>query len=397
MEKKIFTKELAMKVVIDKLVLATMMSRAQGGLSDKNFSYLGIKTLNKDKLQISVRDRVMAIYCDGISMNEQIGTVFVQAKLFSDIVRELPSGTISIATENHNQLVITAGKKNEFVMKLPLVGDMKWQEEPVLGVGIEDLIVPSSKFSYMIDQVQFCINQDSPRNYGTVGFFHKNSSNKLRLVGTDGFRLSFCEIVFQAETIENSPSSKKSFLKDGGVCISKRGLSELSRMSNEGFETVYISISEDGKTLLARVEGYQLYILLSSISFPNYQGVIPEYKPSQLNVSCESLQSVTRRVLLASDKTKTLKINLKKGSLTLSSRNLGSSEGYESIGLDSYDGPSGSFSVNGKFLTDLVSATMSESINIRFNNDDSPVLIIPSSEPKECRSQHVLVPIKDGN
>ena len=168
-------------------------------------------------------------------------------------------------------------------------------------------------------------------------------------------------------------------------------------MSNEGFEFVRLSVSDDAKTIVASIEGYKLYILLSTLNFPNYQGVIPEYKPSALNIACQDLQGVIRRVLLASDKNRTLKMSLKKGLLTLSSRNVGNFEGYESIGLDDYDGPLGNLSINGKFLTDVISATTSESVNIRFNNDDSPVLVIPKYEPKECRSEHVLVPIKEGN
>lgn len=378
-----------MQVVIEKQILSTMTNRIHGGLSDKNFSQLGLKTLGRDKLQLSFKDRVMTIYCEGASNNEKSGTVFVQAKLFSDMVRELPPGNIVISCEGSTHIVVTAGKKCEFVMRLPLIEDLQWHDEPETLSKTDTVQIPSSKLSYMIDQVQFCINQDSPRNYGTVGFLHRSAPTKLRLVGTDGFRLSYCEVEMEEIPLGN-------FLKESGICISKRGLSELWRMSNEGFETVTLSVSEDMKTLTAGVEGYKLYILLSTLNFPNYQGVIPDYKPSALNVGCQELQSVIRRVLLASDKNRTLKMSLKKGNLTLSSRNVGNFEGQETVDLDTYDGPLGTLSVNGKFLTDIISSTVSESVNIRFNNDDNPVLIIPVSEPSECHSQHVLVPIKEG-
>ncbi len=379
-----------MKIIIDRDVLATMTSRTHGGLCDKNFSQLGLQTFGNNKIKLSFKDRIMAVYCDGPSENEGEGTIFVHAKLFSDMVRELPSGNVKISLVDNTHIVVTAGKKNEFVMKLPLIEDSKWQKEPDVGVS-DEANIPSAKLSYMIEQVQFCINQESPRNYGTVGFLHRPSNNKLRLVGTDGFRLSFCEI-----ELESGRLSEK-FLQESGVCISKRGLTELWRMSNEGFESVRISVSEDAKTISACVDGYKLYILLSTLNFPNYQGVVPDYKPSALDISCQDLQGVIRRVLLASDKNRTLKMSLKKGLLTLSSRNVGNFEGQESIGLDDYDGPTGNLSINGKFLTDVISATTSESVNIRFDNDDSPVLVIPKLEPKECRSEHVLVPIKEGH
>ncbi len=379
-----------MRVVIEKQILLAMTNRIQGGLSDKNFSQLGFKTLGKNKVQLSFKDRIMTIYSEGASENEREGHVFIQAKLFSDMVRELPPSKIAITCDESTHVLVTAGKNSEFSMKLPLIENMQWQNEPEFAFSSRSVLIPSTKLSYMIDQVQFCVSHESSRNYGTVAYLHKTSPNKLRLVGTDGYRLSYCEIELESGSIPTE------FLKESGICISKRGLSELWRMSNEGFETVSLSISEDMKTLVAGVDGYTLYILLSTLNFPNYQGVVPEYKPSALNVLCEDLHSVIRRVLVASDKNRTLKMTLKKGNLTLSSRNMGNFEGHETVGMENYDGPSGVLSVNGKFLSDIISSTASETVNIRFNNDDSPVLIVPVCEPKECQSQHVLVPIKDG-
>ncbi|MBI2603872.1 MAG: DNA polymerase III subunit beta [Deltaproteobacteria bacterium] len=379
-----------MRVVIDKQALATMTSRVQGALGDKNFAHIVMEanqTTDGGQLQLVVRDRVMAIYCEESCQVEREGKSFVPAKLFSDMVRELPAGSVTLFVEG-SKLVVSAGGKNEFLMKLPLLDNVEDLRGPKHGATQESLEIPSAKLAYMIDQIQFCVSQESPRNYGTVAFLHRPSGNKLRIVGTDGFRLSFCEADIEMPA---------GFLVGSGICISKRGVTELGRMCNEGYETISLTISDDRNTLVAIVRGYKLISLLSTLNFPNYQGVVPDFEPSMINVHCQSLQSVAKRVLLAADKTKTLKLNLKKGSMTLSSRDVGNSEGYETIPLEEYSGPAGAFSINGKFLTDVISATMSEMINIRFNDDNSPVLMIPTAEPAECRSQHVLVPIKESN
>ena len=70
----------------------------------------------------------------------------------------------------------------------------------------------------MIEQVQFCVAQDSPRNYGTVAFLHKPTKETCRLVGTDGFRLSYCEV---------QTPVPDSFLHNG-VCLTKRGAGRAS-------------------------------------------------------------------------------------------------------------------------------------------------------------------------
>lgn len=380
-----------MQVIIEKQILSTMTARIHGGLSDKNFSQLGLKTLGKDTLQLSFKDRIMTILCSGVSSNKKEGCVFIQAKLFSEMVRELPPGKVILSSRGDSHIEVVAGAQQEFVMKLPQLENVQWEEKENTTSSQSVLSLPSQKLSYLIEQVQFCITQESPRNYGSVGFLHRPDKEKLRLVGTDGFRLSYCEVDLEGDNAEST------FLMKAGFCVSKRGLIELSRMSNEGFDTVQLSTSEDMKTLVAEVEGYKLFITLSNINFPNYQGVVPDHKASHLNIGTNELRAVIRRILLAADKNRTIKMNLKKEKMTLSSRNVGNFEGKESILMEGYDGPLGNLFVNGKFLSDIMSSTESKEVNIRFDNDDNPVLVVPLVEPKGCFSQHVLVPIKEGN
>jgi len=68
------------------------------------------------------------------------------------------------------------------------------------------------------------------------------------VVGTDGFRLSFCEL---------AAPMPDSFLPNG-VCLSKRALTELQRMCGEGFETIKVAIAADETTLVAQVPDYTM-------------------------------------------------------------------------------------------------------------------------------------------
>src|SRR5690606_5916528 len=151
----------------------------------------------------------------------------------------------------------------------------------------------------------------------------KADPDKLRLVGTDGFRLSYCDL--QLDLPED-------FLKQG-ICLSKRTLLELKRMCQEGYENIRLSISADQTTLLASVQNYKLFSRLSAVKYPNYKGVLPTANLNPVKLSRQTLQSMTRRVLLAADKTHALRLHFDDHSLTLSSKNLGSSEGKESLDL----------------------------------------------------------------
>ncbi|NRA43530.1 MAG: DNA polymerase III subunit beta [Oligoflexales bacterium] len=372
-----------MLVHIPKNDLALAISRVQGAVAEKNLGHIGLKAVQK-KLRIMAADKVLAIYCDLDCNVEQQGTVFIPAKFFADVVKELPQGAVCLQSDD-SWLTVTAGQKGEFTIKLPLKEDLNWMEAPKFASSSNVALSPSNKISYMIEQVQFCVAQESARSYGAVGYLHRIGEGTVRLVGTDGFRLSYCDVSFPMP---------KGFLPEG-VSISKRALNELLRMCHEGFEEIKLSISDDQTTLCAEVEGYRIFILLSAVKYPNYQGVVPKEQPARLEVSRPMLQSVAKRVLLAAGKTKALQMHFSTEALTLSSKNLGSSEGREKIELANYQGPECSLAINGKYLSDVFVTTSSDELQIQFKNHEDPVVLVPAKEPKDCLSRHILVPIRE--
>ena len=375
-------READMQLTINKKALSLATSRVQGAITERSLAQIAIKAEN-NTLQVAATDRVIAVYSNLECTVDQPGTVFVPARFFSDVVRELPDGDVQLAT-HQSHLVITASAESQFTMKIPLIEDLSWRDPPQIKSD-NSANVPSEKLAYLIEQVQFCVAHESPRNYGSVGYLHKPDPDRVRLVGTDGFRLSYCEVEVSVSDL---------FLS-GGVCLSKRALTELYRMAGEGYDQINMAISEDNTTMVASSPGYQIFIRLSAVKYPNYVGVLPKTKHEGVQVQRPQLQHVTKRVLLASDKSKALQLSFSNSSLTLSSKTMGSSEGKETIKLDDYHGPACQLAVNGKFLADVFSTTPSERLTLQFSNDEDPMVITPRNEPEACRSKHVLVPIKE--
>lgn len=376
----------SLKVQIAKQLLSTATNRVQGAITERSLAQIGLNATD-GRLQVAATDRILAVYSAFACEVMQPGTVFVPARLFSDVVKELPDGPV-VLQKDGTYLVITAGDKAQFTMKLPLIDDLAWREPPAFDSD-NAAELPAQRLSYMIDQVQFCVAQDSPRNYGAVGFLHRPNKETCRLVGTDGFRLSYCEV---------QTGMPDGFLSNG-VCLSKRALMELQRMCGEGFEKVRLSIAADETTLVSEVPDYQVFVRLSAVKYPNYMGVLPAKKMAGVLVSRPQMQTVAKRVLLAADKSRALQLSFSDSSLTLNSKTMGSSEGRETVPLEDYHGPRFDIAVNGKFLTDVFTTTDSESVTLQFNQDsnEDPIVIVPRTEPTDCRSKHVLVPIKQND
>lgn len=372
-----------MKVAVTKELLTSSIARTQGAIAERSLAQIGLNA-TPTHLVVAATDQVLAVYSWLPATVAQPGTIFVPAKLFSDVVRELPEGVAKLHLDQ-SHLVIKAGKGDEFTMKLPVLLDGIWREPPTLETE-NAAELPASKLAYMIEQVQFCVAPDSPRNYGSVAYLHKPNSSACRLVGTDGFRLSYCEI--------DTPMPD-CFLPNG-ICLSRRALTELLHMCKEGFPSVRVAISSDQTTLVAEVPDYRLFIRLSLVKYPNYMGVIPTQRMLGVLVSRDHLQSVARRVMLAADKSRALQLSFSDSSLTLNTKTIGSSEGREKVPLADYHGPRFDVAVNGKYLTDVFSIAESDGLTLHFNEEkaEDPIMIVPRREPQDCRSKHVLVPIR---
>ena len=375
-----------MKIQITKYQLSAAVSRVQGAITDRSQAQIGLNA-DGQRLVMAATDSSLAIYSTPAAEVLEPGTAFVPARMFSEVVKELPDGMVKLEREGAH-LRIVAGPADEFTMKLPLQEEATWRAAPRIGSS-NAAELPAERLAYMIEQVQFCVAPESPRVYGSVGFFHRPSPDVCRLVGTDGFRLSFCEVQLSLPT---------GFLSNG-ICLSKRALNELQRMCGEGFSSIRLSIADDESTMVAEVPDYQIFVRLSAVKYPNYLGVVPESRREGVQVSRAMLQNVARRVLIAADKSRALQLSFSDSSLTLNSRTMGSSEGRERVPLADYHGPSYDIAVNGKFLTDIFSTTESNDLTLHFNQDsnEDPIVIVPKQEPTDCRSQHVLVPIKQAN
>jgi DNA polymerase-3 subunit beta len=373
-----------MKVVLHKNVLLGLVKKVQGALSEKALAHIAIKTENNE-ITIFAADRIMAIYAHGQASTHKKGEAFVMAKLFSDIARELPEEEITLET-NNSFLKIEAHGGSNFLMKLPLLGGLKWPEPLEIEKASQTVHLPTEKLSYMLEQAGFCIVQESPRNYGSVGFLHKINPKELRLVGTDGFRLSYCTL-----SLEGLPED---FLNKG-ISLSKRALNELLKLCYEGQEFVSFSLVEGGTKALAEVSGCQVCLLVSAVKYPNYRSVLPKKLTKRITVPRSVVQAMARRLLLAADKTRALLLSFSNENLKLSSRTIGSTEGHENIEIKGYTGGSCELVLNGKFLTEIFATAACDDLIISFSSADNAVSFSAASEPQGCLSEHILVPIRE--
>ena len=375
-----------MKIHTSKISLHTVTGRIQSGFGEKSTShaYVSMKA-NADGLVLLAEDWLLSIYSGVDCQVVEQGECHISAALFLQVVRELPEGEIVLEAKD-GMLVLTATASSQFYFKLPLV-DHSWRAaEPLLAA--ERLAFNPIDLEYMIGQVATTIQLESPRPYATVGCFHKTSEGSLRLVASDGYMLSYCDLRAEA-VVERFPNN---------ICVGKRGLLELQRICRETTEEdVGLYVLGKGKVLAVSTDKRQVYIRVSAVDFPRYESALPdETLMASSTIVRSELQTVVKRVLLATNRSsRGIELEFSANKLVLRAGKSSGSECQESLPIVNALTSTHRLDLNGKFVSNALATITYDKLNVYFNNDECPFVMTAETELPACRSKHIIQPIRD--
>lgn len=126
--------------------------------------------------------------------------------------------------------------------------------------------------------------------------------------------------------------------------------------------------------------------------FPDYRQVIPKSSKLNLTLDREQFLGALRRVsLLATERSRGVRLTLEEGCLRVKTENPDLGEGEEEIEV-AYDGGGLSIGFNARYLMEAL-GVLRETKFVRFglNDDVSPGLLVPEGDE---RFQYVVMPMR---
>jgi DNA polymerase-3 subunit beta len=354
-----------MKLKIKKDEILKGLQRIQGVVDKKNTMPIlanmllvadgkGIEIIATD-LEIGLRGRYSAEV-------EKPGAVTVSAKKMFEIVRELPEENIQVRMEDGNWVKIVSGRS-----QFKLVGLPKEEYPSMPDVAEEGMItVAGETLREMIKKTLYAAGENDAR-YVLNGLYVHLSSAKgglnIRMVGTDGHRLSMIDKTVEAKHKEES------------VIVPKKAMIELRRLLEEDSSQEGFQIGFSKNHALFKRDGLVMVSKLIDGNYPNYQQVLPTQSTKKVAVSKDLLTHAVKRVsILSKEKTNAVKMQLEKGSLFLSTNNPEVGEANEELAVD-YQGDGLSIGFNSRYLMDVLMAMDKETITLELNDSLSPCLI----------------------
>lgn len=312
-------------------------------------------------LRISATDFEVTAVLGVNATVKSTGSTTVNAKVFGDVVRELPDGDVLLRLGKSERLEISARNS---LFKMIGVSAEEYPSLPGIGTSPRGKI-SSRQFLEMINKTIYAVSQDDTRfNLSGVCFEMttgaKKSQKALRMVATDGHRLSMITRPVEGLDFE------------GRIIVPRKGLNEIKKILDSDTDTpVGIGVS-NGFFVLENGEA-TISIRLIDGEFPDYNQVIPKERGISATLPADILAQALRRAsLMVTDKGKGVRMDFSPGILRISSSSPELGESSEELEIQ-YTGKQLSVGFNARYILDIASSIMEgQKINIELNGELGP-------------------------
>jgi DNA polymerase-3 subunit beta len=354
-----------MKLKIKKEEILKGLQRIQGVVEKKNTMPIlsnMLLTADNSGVEIVATDLEIGLRGRYTAEVEKPGSVTVSAKKMYEIVRELPADDIQIKVEDGNWVKIISGQSQFKLVALPK------DEYPALpDVAEEGMIaIEGDTLREMIKKTLYSVGENDARYVLNGLFMHmtqaKNGLN-IRMVGTDGHRLSMIDRLVDAQHKEES------------MIIPKKAMMELRRLLEEDSSKAELRLGFSKNHALFKRDGLVMVSKLIDGNYPNYLQVVPAKSTKKVAVSKDVFTHAVKRVsILSKEKTNAVKMQLDKDTLVLSTNNPEVGEASEELAVD-YKGEGITIGFNSRYLTDVLTAMDRANITLELSDALSPCLI----------------------
>lgn len=366
-----------MNFVVSKSVFLKELNLIQGVVERKNtipiLSNLLLETTDGG-VTIKGTDLDVSITTNCEAEVKKPGSICVQAKKLFEIIRSLPEAEIEIKCNEQSQVLLTCERS-----KFKLVGLGKENFPEVHSFAGPFVALPASLLSTFINRTVFAITNEESR-YALNGAKFELSVTGVRMVATDGHRLSFIEKVdnfYEGDKVD--------------VLIPRKTLSELAKLSAEA--NGVLEFGKDDNHLYFKVGKRLLSSRTLSGQFPNYELVLPKDKRTPVVFENARLFGAIKRVaLMADEKSHSVKFDLTEGQVRITSQAADVGESEDILSVD-YNGPAITIGFNAQYLLDFFSVIQDGDVIFDLKDGNSQVQL-RSALDSEFDFRYIVMPMR---
>jgi DNA polymerase-3 subunit beta len=317
-------------------------------------------------LEVQITSRAML--ADGAE-----GSITAAARKLYDILRSLPEDAEVSLEAKESRMTVRSGK-SRFNLQTLSAADFPRMVEAKDAP--RTLTLPQGALKRTLRLVQFAMAIQDIRYY-LNGVLFSVEANTLRVVATDGHRLSFA-----SHALDGDHGNVEAILP-------RKTVLELIKLLSDGEDPVSLAIGSN--QVRFSFGGIEIVSKIVEGKFPDYQKVIPTAHKNRVELDRVSLaQSLNRAAILSNEKIRGVRLVFTKDSLSIICTNNEQEEAEESLALD-YAGDPLDIGFNISYLLDVLNHVDTPTVLFSIGDANSSALV---QMPGRDDFKYVVMPMR---
>ena len=367
-----------MDLYIDRDELGRGLARIQGVVERRGTQpVLSHVLLNAadSRLRLTATDTEVAFIGDLLANVTTEGDVAIDAASLFQVVRTLPEATVRIVLSAGNRLEISSGRA---FFRLPGVAAEEYPALPAFDP-MGSITVKESDIRAQVEAVSFAVSTDDTR-YGLNGTHlesvESEDGDRLRMVATDGHRLSSSDIAFEG----NLSLTPRMLVPRKAMAVIRKLLDGTGNVTVE-FGEAAIRLVRPGQTFWFR---------LLDGKFPNYEPIIPKDSRHRVTIGRADLASTLKRVqVVVQDRPRAVRFAFTESEMTVQVHNVDRGEVNETLPAE-LDGEDIAIGLNSLYLQNVLSVLRGDKVLLEMGHALGPCRVC---DPDDESSFFIIMPM----
>ena len=286
------------------------------------------------------------------------GSIVLNAKLFSDIIRRMPEDTISIETDEKLMVYINSGRSDYKIIGIPA---LEFPELPTVSM-TDSILIEGNTLKSMIQQTIYAVS-DKDIKPAHKGSLFEIDNHTLRIISVDGYRLA----IRQEDTTYNG---QKTFIVPG------KSLAEVEKLTADDTESIEIHVGS--RHIIFKIDSYSVITRLIEDEFMNYKAAIPAHHSTELKVNTRKfINAIDRMSLLLNERMKSpIRCRIENDTIKTSC-NTSLGQAYDEFEAE-VQGEDIEIGFDYKYMLDALKNTDTDKVCIQMNGPLSPIVLLPN-------------------